>query len=330
MTRVRDAFAEVVGEIRALSDRAAMGLPETYAAPEAELLSAAASEVYGARPAELAGTIESAGAPLVRRLAAGLLLGLVGDPRIRVFEPQMIEIRGGQVWLGTAWEAVSEIVGRYRRQGVRRSWIEKECPRHRVELGTYAIARYPVTNAEFARFLEATGWDELPTGWSFGRFHPMCANQPVYSVSPAAAEAYADWLSTRTARRFRLPTEAEWEYAAAGPEGREFPWGAFALDCANTLESGLLMATPIGCFPKGASCFGVLDLAGNVEELTASPYAPYPNGCTVADDLSTQGRYRICRGGAFTRFRDLARCQRRHGTVNAALYPVSFRLVEDP
>jgi formylglycine-generating enzyme required for sulfatase activity len=330
--KVKEAFSAIVEEIRSMSDRAAMGLPEIYAIPEAESLADASSEIYGASRADLAGRIESLEAPVHSRLAAGMLLGLLGDPRVRNLEPEMITIPGGAVPIGIPLERVEAVACRYKDRGVKREWIAKEAPRHIVVLRPYRIGKYLVTNAEFAAFLRETGYGEIPSSWACGRFNPAFTNHPVHTVSEAAAAAYAAWVSRATGRRFRVPREAEWEYAAAGPDSRNFPWGEFAEDCANTLESGLLMTTPVGCFPKGASCFGALDMAGNVEEWTADLYAPYTGGRAVADDLADlaiKGSYRVCRGGAFTRFQDLARCQRRHGPVGVALYPISFRLAED-
>lgn len=334
--KIKEAFTSIEDEIRTMSQRAAMGLPETYVVPEAESLSNASIQLPGATLSDLAQIVECGQTKLETRLAAGLMLGLLGDPRVKTDDPVMCEIPGGNVSIGVPLDKVQTVVEEYRSFGIKTEWIEKEAPRHEVELKPFRIAKYPVTNAEFAAFLRETNCNEIPTSWSFGRFNPALSNHPVHTVSDQAAQEYAEWLSQRLERRFRLPTEAEWEYAASGPSGMEFPWGEFAEDCANTLESGLLMTTPVGCFPKGASPFGALDMAGNVEEWTLSFYRPYTGGRVVADDLaelaadhSRDGQYRVCRGGAFTRFRDLARCQRRHGPVGTDLYPISFRIVED-
>jgi len=112
-----------------------------------------------------------------------------------------------------------------------------------------------------------------------------------------------------------LPSEAEWEYAAAGPERREFPWGAdFNPDCANSAESNVRMVTPVGTFPAGAS---------RVSEW-------YRGGVEVDDDLRRilGCDYQVCRGGSFTRYADLTRCRRRHGPYPSSLYPIGFRLAE--
>lgn len=191
-------------------------------------------------------------------------------------------------------------------------------------------ARYPVTNQEYREFLGDTGYETLPTGWQFGRYPEHLANHPVWTVSAEAADEYAGWLSRRTGRAFRLPSEAEWEYAASGGTAREFPWGdEFTPDRANSVEFGPLTTTPVGVYPLGRSAFGVDDMAGNVEEYVADVYRPYPGGPRVVDDLLRQGTtYRVARGGSFTRFGDLMRCRRRHGWYDRPIYVMGFRLAE--
>ncbi|MDH4365995.1 MAG: formylglycine-generating enzyme family protein, partial [Acidimicrobiia bacterium] len=145
------------------------------------------------------------------------------------------------------------------------------------------------------------------------------------------ASRYCAWLADTTGRPFRLPTEAEWEYAATGGDGRRYPWGdEWDPTRANTAEAGPLTTTPVGVYPQGASPFGLLDLAGNVEEFVADDYHPYPGAEVVDDDLTaTHGAaYRVARGGSFARHGDLARCARRHGWYPSAHYAMGFRLAE--
>jgi formylglycine-generating enzyme required for sulfatase activity len=190
--------------------------------------------------------------------------------------------------------------------------------------------RYPITNYEYQRFLADTDYSLLPTSWQFGRSQHERANHPVWSVGKAAAGMYASWLSQRLGRRFRLPTEAEWEYAASGgdDDDREYPWGnTFHPNAANTVEAGPLSTTPVGMYPAGRSPFGVDDMAGNVEEHVTDDYAPYPDTIRTDDDLTiSQQTYRVTRGGSFTRFGDLARCRSRH-EWHQPQHPVGFRLV---
>ncbi|MEU3985777.1 SUMF1/EgtB/PvdO family nonheme iron enzyme [Streptomyces sp. NPDC026672] len=320
----------VDADINSLTDRAAMGLPDGYVEPRAERLRHFA-QMAGHPVSRLAALVEDASLTLEHRLAAGTVLALAGDPRIRVDDPDMVRVPAGRALLGTPESDVDALHADSARFGVQRSWVEKECPRHTRRIVAFGIARYPVTNAEFAAFLKDTGHAGIPSNWNFGRYEPAAANHPVYTVAADSADAYADWLGRRTGRRFRLPTEQEWEYAAAGPKGLRHPWGdTWSAPAANTLETGLLMTSPVGAFPEGRSWCGALDMAGNVEEYTSSTYRPYPGGRPVHDDLYLRlGAYRVARGGAFNRFRDLARCQRRHGPYPRSLYAMGFRLAED-
>jgi formylglycine-generating enzyme required for sulfatase activity len=161
---------------------------------------------------------------------------------------------------------------------------ESDDERHRVNDHG---CRGPAVNYEYQRFLADTDYSSLPTSWKFGHYPHERANHPVWSVSETAASMYASWLSQRLGRRFRLPTEVEWEYAACGGEDREYPWGnIFHQDAANTIESGPLSTTPVGMYPAGRSLFGVDDLSGNVEEYVAGNYAPYPDTIRTDDDLT--------------------------------------------
>ncbi|MET7424307.1 SUMF1/EgtB/PvdO family nonheme iron enzyme [Dactylosporangium sp. NPDC005555] len=317
-------------DINALTDRAAMGLPESYEVPAAERLPIA--DVLGDGPEALLGALDAAAGPVQTRLAAGTMLALLGDPRVRPGgHPVMVDVPGGRFPMGTADDDVDELHADTERFGVRRDWIAKECPRAEAVVRPFRIAAYPVTNAEYAAFLADTAYPELPTHWGYGRYHPAEANHPVYTVTPRAADAYTGWLTRRTGRAYRLPAETEWEYAAAGPDGLRYPWGPRWLpDLANTLECRLMASSPVGVFPGGRSWCGAYDLAGNVEEYTSSHYFPYPGGRLVEDDLYRRlGHYRIARGGAFNRFRDLARCQRRHGPYPRSLYAMGFRVAAD-
>ena len=274
---------------------------------------------------------ESIEATLEYRICAGNIIGLLGDPRIDPLQPNMLVVPGANVEIGLDESEVELILRKYECLGLEKKWIEKESPKHTVKLNSYAISKFPVTNSEYRFFLLDTAFTELPTSWEFG-MHPLeKANHPVYTVSSHAAETYVTWLSEKTGRCFRLPTEAEWEYAAAGPQALDFPWGnQFEIDMANTAETGLFSTSPVGIFTAGNSHFGLADMAGNVEEYVADNYAPYAQGKFVKDHLAElNGEYRVARGGSFARFRDLARTRRRHGrNAMSKVYAMGFRIVE--
>lgn len=313
-----------------LSDRAAMGLPNRLTTRLPADLFARHAALFAESPEDLVRVCEEPAEPFGRRFVAGSLLGLRGDPRVRLDDPVLVDVPAADVELGLPEDRVAAVVARWERVGVLTDWIRKECPPHRVTVGAFRIMRYPVTNQEYREFLIDTGLGALPTSWRFGRFPQHRPNHPVWTVHPGHAEGYATWLSERTGRRFRLPTEPEWEYAACGGTDREYPWGdEFLPDHANTVEDGPLTTTPVGCYPAGRSPFGVDDLAGNVEEFVSDDYLPYPGGLVVNDNLRLAAEsYRLARGGSFTRFGDLARCRRRHGWFRRDFYTMGFRLVE--
>ena len=314
------------------TDRERLGLPDRFmAARFADIYPQTYQRLRGAAVSDLVSVCENAAVPLVERLAAGNLLAVVGDPRLRTLAPVMVAVTGAVATLGLAPSDVDGVIERFPGLGLDRAWIAKECPRYQLAVEDFAIAKYAVTNLEYRNFLEDSGYPELPSSWQFRRYPVERANHPVYTVSAAAADRYCAWLAARTGRRFRLPTEAEWEFAAAGPEGFEFPWGNdFGSDRANTCETGIFDTTPVGIFAEGYSPSGIADLAGNVEEYVADDYAPYPGGVGVDDHLAQiHTSYRVARGGAFTRFRDLARTRRRHGhNPRSAAYAMGFRLAE--
>jgi formylglycine-generating enzyme required for sulfatase activity len=252
--------------------------------------------------------IEEGKRPLLERLGAGTALALLGDPRIATRAPQMLLVPAGPFVRGLR---LAEAQAAARAWDIPVSWLAKACPQRVLELDAFEIARFPVTQQEWADFLAACDAGERPPGWAGARPPRGRENHPVHGVSHDAMLAYCDWLSCETGLRFRLPTEAEWEKAARGGDGRAHPWGErFDSRCANTREAGIGDTTPVGAFPAGASPYGALDMAGNVEECTGSLYRPYP-GSPARDP--EEGSYVVTRGGCFALDGDLARCDRRHG-----------------
>jgi formylglycine-generating enzyme required for sulfatase activity len=225
----------------------------------------------------------------------------------------------GPFWMGLDESEVSTVAQRY---GIPEAWVRKSTPRHRVELDAYEIARFPVTEGEYERFIRETEVDEIPSHWRDRSPPPYRSNHPVHGVSWQGVLLYVEWISEATGLQYRIPTEAEWEKAARGTDGRTFPWGErFDPSRCNTREGGVGQTTPVGICPSGASPYGALDMAGNVEELTADLYWPYPGSRFEDPDYGT---YRMTRGGVFSLDSDLARCDRRHGASLAG--PTGFRL----
>lgn len=281
-------------------------------------------------------------AELRLRLTAGVLLGRIGDPRLRprqgplgpYIEPAMVPVPGGPYEIGWLGEAESSPVAT-------------------VEVAPFALGRHAVTNAEYACFLDSGGYDDprwwptraarrwlrgrdtrhghrahleilgrmlteedlldrqrlgmlspaerdelleycradsggrarlaalrypdvilrAPEHWDDPRLNG--SNQPVVGLSFYEATAYTLWLAAQTGVAYRLPTEAEWEAAARGPEGRERPCPDHTLPGhANTLDLRLRRTSPVGMFPRSAAPCGALDMCGNTNDRTSSLYGP--------------------------------------------------------
>jgi formylglycine-generating enzyme required for sulfatase activity len=144
--------------------------------------------------------------------------------------------------------------------------VASEKPQHSVYLDAFAIDVLPVTVAQYRDFCRVTGHAMPPEPiWGWRDDHP------VVNVNWFDAFAYANWVGKR------LPTEAEWEKAARGADGRLFPWGdTWDPSRGHCLKGDQLTGTaPVGSYPAGASSYGVLDLAGNIWEWCADWYDPY-------------------------------------------------------
>ncbi|MGB9625495.1 MAG: SUMF1/EgtB/PvdO family nonheme iron enzyme, partial [Phycisphaerae bacterium] len=166
-----------------------------------------------------------------------------------------------------------------------------ETPRHERSLPAFYIDVTEVTCAQYARYLKATG-AAPPPDWRGAAVPEGRAEKPVTYVTWLDAMKYAVWAGKR------LPTEAEWEKAARGTDGRRYPWGETASKDMANLGTGKLC--PVGQYPKGASPYGCLDMAGNAWEWTADWYEPYP-GSTVRS-FAFGYQYKVMRGAGAAYF----------------------------
>lgn len=209
--------------------------------------------------------------------------------------------------------------------------LEDECPAHRVFVSDFYIGAHPVTNAQYAEFVKATG-RRAPYHWKDGAIPEGLDDHPVVSVGWHDAVAYCRWRSEQTGAVYRLPTEAEWEKAARGTDGRAWPWGnEFDPEKCNTAEGRGKGTTPVTQFPEGRSPYGCYDMAGNVWEWTSSLYRDYPY---KADDgrenPEAEGR-RVLRGGSWFNMAGSARsAYRGKETPDYAHGAFGFRCVRAP
>ena len=180
-----------------------------------------------------------------------------------------------------------------------------EKPAHPVTITRgYWMGEHPVTNRQYRAFVEATG-HRAPKFWGDRRYSDPA--QPVVGVSWDDAQAYCGWVNeqvpARTGVQFRLPTEAEWEYAARGRDGRRYPWGSEEPDARRAtygldLETG--KPSPVGMHPAGASPFWLHDMAGNVWEWCSDVgLRRYPAGPEIDPVSPGEGPNRVNRGGSW-------------------------------
>ena len=212
--------------------------------------------------------------------------------------------------------------------GTEEPWsLDNERPAHTVHLPAFRIGRTPVTNAEYARFVEAGGYDqqrwwsargwqhrqqaglERPQFWRpdgtrrrFGLVEEIPADEPVQHVCFFEAEAYATWAGAR------LPTEQEWEKACAWDPARgrrrRWPWGdAEPTPSLANLGGAALRPAPVGAYPAGASAYGAEQLIGDVWEWTSSGFEPWPGFTPMLYRQYSEpffgGDFRVLRGGSW-------------------------------
>ena len=218
---------------------------------------------------------------------------------------EMVYVPAGEFQMGStdeqvdqAWEMCEEF-----NPDCRREDFEIEQPAHTVALDGLWLDRTEVTNEQYRVCVEAGVCD--PSEYEDTKLNDE--NQPMVGVDWYDAEDYCQWAGAR------LPTEAEWEYAARGPEGRAYPWGDTfdgtklnfcdkncLLDHADkSVDDGYLYPAPVGSYPDGASWCGALDMAGNVWEWVADWYGEYPSGKQVNPTGPASGVVRVLRGGSW-------------------------------
>jgi sulfatase modifying factor 1 len=257
---------------------------------------------------------------------------------------ELVAIPPGKVLIGSPEEHLDDIAVV---QHYPRAWFEDEIPQHLIDVAALFIDRYPVSNAAFADFTAASGyvtaaeergfglvygvgyWEEKAgASWRYPAGpHDSVENRmdhPVVHVAHADAAAYAEWAG------MRLPTEAEWEYAAHGATWKCWPWGgAWDHRRANCAEywaekpiadftawrawwavhrerhGGIPATVAVGTFsPEGDSPFGVAEMAGNVAEWTATRYHLYdPYRSYDPIYVAAANRYMVVRGGTWMNFR---------------------------
>jgi formylglycine-generating enzyme required for sulfatase activity len=269
----------------------------------------------------------------VDRAEAGRVLALLGDRRrgVGLTEEGLPDIDWVEIPPGRFLMGSTEELARY----------DDEKPRHEVELAGFRISRYPVSHAQYEAFVADGGytpkwkrcWTRSGWEWKGDRKRPeevpdeyRSANQPRVMVTWYEAFAYCRWLGERLGQKVRLPAEAEWERAARGAVGGEYPWGdEWDAGRCNVGETGIGTTCAVGSFPSGASSEGVLDLSGNVWEWCSTRWRKNHEG-SANDDPEGEAS-RVLRGGSFAGGSIRARCAcRRSGGPRIADISNGFRV----
>lgn len=227
--------------------------------------------------------------------------------------PEMIYLPGGEFTMGSD------------RSGL----AQEERPAHKVAIKGFAIGRNEVTFAEYKAFADATQ-RSLPNdlGWGHG-------DRPVINVNWNDAQAYVEWLSQNTGQNYRLPSEAEWEYAAAAGTDTLYWWGydlgsnrANCFNCGSRWDAR--STAPVGQFKPNA--FGLNNTAGNVMEWVEDCYHPDYKGAPTNGGAWVEAgcKERVVRGGAFNKSGDSLRSTKRTPyDDDAKLFVVGFRVARD-
>jgi formylglycine-generating enzyme required for sulfatase activity len=225
----------------------------------------------------------------------GEILG--GDARARCQDSPSGDRRqhNGKELLGPGFGEFIFIVGGEFTMGRNIGENNDERPEHRIELSSFFVGRTPVTIGQFVRFLNEARikpdeylcaqvpWAEAGIGLLDGKW--VCTQGAgagaACGESWILAERYCEWLSKKTGRKCRLPTEAEWEYVCRGKEGRTFPWGNNIDDVDSktwrwrrSAKTTTVPTVPVGSFPKGTTPEGVCDLIGYMDEMCSDWYDP--------------------------------------------------------
>lgn len=294
----------------------------------------------------LVGVLASA-LPPRERADAGDTLARLGDPRPGVGLradglPDMVwcEVSAGLFTMGSKDDSLS--------------LFGKETPQHQINLPAFRVGKYPVTNAQYTAFVQDGGYTErwrecwMQEGWRWKRERSGpdtyggvfdLPNHPVVMVTWFEAVAFCRWLTGRLRaagelgpeQAITLPSEAQWEKAARGTDGRVYPWGDRPEpNQANYDRAGIGATSAVGCFPGGASPYGGLDMSGNAWEWCATKWQESYRG--HRDDNRLEGTDpRVLRGGAFLNDGYNVRCAIRFGDFPDFRHRgVGFRVVLSP
>lgn len=234
-----------------------------------------------------------------------------GPPSLVDSKIEMIPIPAGYFLMGSSEEEIEILVNDYKLGD--REFFEDETPQRRVYLDSFYISKYEIKNEQYEKFLKDNPDYEIPPYWNKENYNHK--NQPVVGISWYDALAYCNWLSEKTQKKYRLPTEAEWERSARGTDGQIFPWGNSLPDIqkANFMNQHN-QPLSVKEKPGGISSTGTMNMAGNVWEWCYDWYDEncYKSSLQAKNPINTsEGNEKVVRGGSWNYNAFYLRCAAR-------------------
>lgn len=293
-----------------------------------------------------------------QNIKAARILANLGDPRFEnhTLIPEMITIMPGAFRMGASKGILDDLIRQANEVVLSEAdaWMKKywtEILKSEIHAGKlckidrkYNISKYPITNSQYEQYLKdnpehpipGKGEDNKGIIYTWDEITRTCnrsyCNNPVVLVSWFDAVNYCEWLSKKTGRKFRLPTEEEWEYAARGEKNYLYPWGdEWKDEHCNTFEMGINGIIPVGSLTMGNSCFGLSDCSGQIWEWTLTEdYELWNEAWPEQFKSDDQKCAYIVKGGAWDDIAVFARCSSR-GPNAPDFYEhyIGFRIVED-
>jgi formylglycine-generating enzyme required for sulfatase activity len=271
---------------------------------------------------------ESETVPIQTRVEAADAMGQSGDSRLDYTrDDYWVVIPADKFLMGA--QATESHEANYDKDAYSHHW---ESPVHEVHLDAFRLARFPVTVSQYRHFIQDEGYQNPqwwtaggmgnhshPEGWAAQTEYP---SRPVVGVSWYEAAAFCAWTG------FRLPTEAEWERAARGTDGRKYAWGGPDLERSRlNCQWKVGYPTPVGIYPQGATPEGICDMSGNVWEWCLDRYGEYPEGPVSNPRGAESSTVRVLRGGGWRADATICRAAYRNaGDPSSRGNDVGFRL----
>ena len=336
---------------------------ECLASLEIDLASDETNECRSLCQSRLVEILNNPKATYENKIRATRALSVLGDTRFDdyMIVPEMVDVTAGTFIKGADESEIKEFIEESSKVDVSVEWYKtywrevlasEILQKKQVEISkNYRMSKYPITNLQYKAFIDDCPEyvpprakydsgeiedDDIEIGvlysWDLEKrsCHSAYNNCPVVLVSWNDANNYCKWLSKKTGRKFRLPTEDEWEYAARGPSSKKYPWGEeWKNEITNTVELEENDIIGVGCFSNGKSDFGLYDCAGQAWEWTLTQDNALWERARASQIPENEQAY-IVKGGAWDDIFVFSRGSARGPNVESlCTYYIGFRILEE-